>query len=159
MQLFKGFNEERLPWGDTEIVMIILAMNYGFGMPAAFIEVNLNNFSNQLVSKCRNFQLALEVEEGTFEMRERFGLDSKDGELEGIGHDNPEDCVFWFGNGAYFAKETAECLFVTGDAYDLWDRTEIWGQIKPYKFAWDIGGANLIRYLGNSGKKSMQKIM
>jgi len=62
----------------------------------------------------------------------------KDGESEGIFHDNPEDCIFWFSNGAYFDPVTSECIFITGDAYDLWDRTEIWGQVSLAKPIWDI---------------------
>ena len=71
-------------------------------------------------------------------MKERFGLYPKDGESEGIYHDNPEDCIFWFSNGAYFDPVTPECIFITGDAYNLWDRTEIWGQVKLAKPIWDI---------------------
>ena len=62
------------------------------------------------------------MEEKEYLIRERFGLKAADGEKEGIGNDNPEDCIFWFGNGAYFPPETAECLFVVGDSYGLWNR-------------------------------------
>ena len=62
-------------------------------------------------------------------MKQRFGLHPKDGESEGIMHDNPEDCIFWFSNGAYFDPTTSECIFITGDSYQLWDRTEIWKQV------------------------------
>jgi len=80
-------------------------------------------------------------------MKERFGLYPKDGESEGIHHDNPEDCIFWFSNGAYFDPVTPECIFITGDAYDLWDRTEIWGQVKLAKPIWDIS-PNLVTTIG-----------
>ena len=61
-----------------------------------------------------------------------------DGESEGIFDDNPEDCIFWFLNGAYFDPESPQCLFVTGDAYDLWNRSDIYSQILlPAKPLWE----------------------
>jgi hypothetical protein len=87
-----------------------------------------------------NLQLANEIEFSgkSYEMRERFGLHPKSGRDEGILADNPEDCIFWFSNGAYFDPESPQCIFLTGDSYDLWDRTEVWGQIKPAKILWDL---------------------
>ena len=32
----------------------------------------------------------------------------------------------------------SSCIFIVGDGYDLWDRTEVWGQIKIAKPIWDI---------------------
>ena len=62
-------------------------------------------------------------------MKERFGLDPKDGKSEGILADNPEDCIFWFSDGAYFDPSSPQCIFLVGDAYNLWNRTDggVWG--------------------------------
>ena len=62
-------------------------------------------------------------------MKERFGLDPKNGKSEGILTDNPEDCIFWFSDGAYFDPHSPHCIFLVGDAYNLWNRTEggVWG--------------------------------
>ena len=46
------------------------------------------------------------------------------------GFESPEDCIFWMGNGAYFSPTTARCMFIVGDAYNLWDRHPIWKQLK-----------------------------
>lgn len=118
MYLIKGIGKP--PISQAQSAMLVLALKYGYQMPMALLEI------------------AQEVEHGEFEMKERFGLYPKDGEFEGIHHDNPEDCIFWFSNGAYFDPVTPECIFITGDAYDLWDRTEIWGQVKLAKPIWDI---------------------
>ena len=83
------------------------------------------------------FQIAQEIEQDTFEMKERFGLYPKDGESEGIFHDNPEDCIFWFSDGAYFDPTVPECLFVVGDAYELWNRTEIFGLVRVALPIWN----------------------
>ena len=95
------------------------------------------------------FQIAEEVERGTYEMRERFGLSPKEGNEEGLLDDNPEDCIFWFSNGAYFDPESPQCIFITGDSYDLWDRTEIWGSLKPFKPIWDLS-PQFVNTLGQS---------
>merc|ERR1712241_665752 len=40
--------------------------------------------------------------------------------------------------GGYFSPVHPSCIFIVGDGYDLWDRTEVWGQIKIAKPIWDI---------------------
>ena len=42
-----------------------------------------------------------------------------------------------------------QCIFVTGDSYDLWDRTEIWGSLKPFKPIWDLS-PQFVNTLGQS---------
>ena len=62
---------------------------------------------------------------GQFEMRERFAISSSASEAaaEEIGFESPDDCIFWLGNGAYFSPTTGRCMFILGDAYNLWDRS------------------------------------
>ena len=31
---------------------------------------------------------------------------------EGIGFTDIDDCIFWFGNGAYFSPTTCRCIFL-----------------------------------------------
>ena len=65
-------------------------------------------------------------------------METKEGISEGIFADNPEDCIFWFSNGAYYDPEMPQCMFVTGDAYELWNRTEVWGEtMNVFKPIWD----------------------
>ncbi len=65
-------------------------------------------------------------------MKERFGLPTEEGPAEGIGN-SPEECIFWFSDGAYFSPDLPECLFVVGDAYDLWERQEVWEGVSTAK--------------------------
>ena len=58
-------------------------------------------------------------------MRERFGLRTEDGALEGVTN-TIDDCVYWLGNGAYFSPEYPDCMFIIGDAYNLWNRSDVW---------------------------------
>ena len=67
----------------------------------------------------------LHIEKGDFVLKTRFGLPTEEGASEGI-TTSAEDCIFWFGDGAYFHPDTPECLFVVGNEYNLWDRHEIW---------------------------------
>ena len=119
MYLFKGVGEA--PVSHSETAMVVLAMNHGYQVPTAFLEV------------------ANAIELGTFELKERFGISTNEGlSNEGISNTDPEDCIFWFSDGSYFDPNTSECIFIVGDAYDLWDRTEIWGQVKVAKPIWDL---------------------
>ena len=38
-----------------------------------------------------------------------------------------------------------------GDDYNLWDRTEVWGQIKPFKLIWDTN-PQLVDTIAQIGK-------
>ena len=136
--LLKGIGD--IPVGQAETAMLVLAIKHGYVLPDALLEVHRNNH-NHLGSKQKynsfNTQIAQEIEEDTFELQERFGLDTKEGISEGIFSDNPEDCIFWFSNGAYFDPELPQCMFITGDAYELWNRTEMWGEtLKALESLW-----------------------
>jgi hypothetical protein len=89
--------------------------------------------------------VAEEAAHGQHELRERFALSSEPDEAagEGIGFTEIDDCVFWFGNGAYFSPSTCRCLFLVGDWAGLWDRHPVWQQLKHYgaKAAWDLSPA------------------
>ena len=106
--------------GETEnysrkdCIMLILAMESGLKIPEVMFEV------------------ADMLKHGSYEMRERFSIssDTDEASSENIGFESPEDCIFWFGNGAYFTPTTGRCIFIVGDAYNLWDRHPIWKQIK-----------------------------
>ncbi|TRY69923.1 hypothetical protein TCAL_02356 [Tigriopus californicus] len=83
-------------------------------------------------------QIAQDIDHGDFVLKEQFGLHSSEGEIEGIGVEDPEDCIFWFGDGAYFSRETARCMFVVGDSYNLWNRSETWETVGLFKPLWDL---------------------
>ena len=86
--------------------------------------------------------VAEEVATGTHEMRERFAIssDPEEATSESLGFSDIDDCIFWFGNGAYFSPSTCRCLFLVGDWAYLWDRHPVWQQIAQYggKALWDI---------------------
>ena len=86
--------------------------------------------------------VAEEVALGSHELRERFAISSEPEEAasEGLGFSDIDDCIFWFGNGAYFSPSTCRCLFLVGDWAFLWDRHPIWQQIAKYggKAIWDL---------------------
>ena len=100
--------------------MTILAMEAGFEVPEVLVEV------------------AEALKHGNHELRERFAISSSvdEASFEGLGFSTPDECVFWFGNGGYFSPTTARCMFIVGDAYNLWDVHPIWQQIKPALPLW-----------------------
>lgn len=54
------------------------------------------------------------------------------------------DCITWFGDGAYFSPQYPECLFVVGDAYNLWERSDLWITLSVFKPIWDLPNGPLI---------------
>ena len=118
LYILKGVG--KVPVSHSETTMFVLALSHGYNLPNALLEIGHD------------------IETDTFEMWERFGISTSEGPKEGISKTDPEDCTFWFSNGAYFDPVTPECIFIVGDAYDLWDRTEIWGQVKLAKPIWDL---------------------
>ena len=130
MYLFKG--QGQIPPGDQQTTLLVLAMKYGYVVPDALLEI------------------ANEIENDTFELKERFGMATSEGPSEGILDDNPEDCIFWFSNGAYFDPETPQCIFLVGDAYKLWNRAEIWGEfLKPLQPLWNLA-PEFVKRVGES---------
>ena len=107
-------DKERVNYSRKDVIMMILAMEAGLQMPEVLFEVGE------------------ELKHETLELRERFAISSSEEEAmnETIGFQSSEDCIFWFGNGAYFTPTTARCMFIVGDEYDLWDRHPIWQQLK-----------------------------
>lgn len=119
MYLIKGLGEP--PVGHAQSAMFSLALRNGYEFPMALLQIAQD-----------------EIDNGTFELKEKFGLSPKDGAAEGILTGNAEDCIFWFANGAYFDPASPECIFIVGDSYHLWNRTEIWKQIRLAKPIWDL---------------------
>ena len=54
------------------------------------------------------FEVAENLDNGNFELRERFAISSSTEEAaeENIGFESPEDCIFWLGNGGYFSPNS-----------------------------------------------------
>ena len=131
-------DEERINYGRKDVIMMILAMEAGLELPPVLFEV------------------AETLKSGTFEMRERFAISSSEEEAGGqeVGFASPDDCIFWFGNGAYFSPTTARCMFIVGDAYQLWERHPIWQQLRPAWSLWQTDPfivdtvADIVRDLG-----------
>ena len=74
---------------------------------------NSDNFINRTsIVLQKIFQIAQDVEENVHITKERFGLYPHDGLSEGIKADNPEDCIFWFSNGAYFDPASPQGPFI-----------------------------------------------
>ena len=129
---------ERINYGRKDVIMMILAMEAGLELPPVLFEV------------------AETLKSGTFEMRERFAISSSEEEAGGqeVGFASPDDCIFWFGNGAYFSPTTARCMFIVGDAYQLWERHPIWQQLRPAWSLWQTDPfivdtvADIVRDLG-----------
>lgn len=119
LYLIKGLGDP--PVGHAESAMFVLALKNGYEFPMALLQIAQE-----------------EIENDTFELKEKFGLSPDDGPSEGILKDNAEDCIFWFSNGAYFDPESPECIFIVGDSYHLWNRTEIWKQVSLAKPIWDL---------------------
>ena len=77
------------------------------------------------------------MESGEHTFIETFGLDASDGLAESIDASNAENCIFWMGDGAYFSPAFPEVFFVSGDEYNLWNRSETWEMLTPVKAIWD----------------------
>ena len=107
-------DKERINYSRKDVIMLILAMEAGLQMPEVLFEVSES------------------LKHGAFELRERFAISTDEEEAmnEGIGFQSPDDCIFWFGNGAYFTPTTARCMFIVGDTYNLWDRHPVWQPLK-----------------------------
>ena len=111
---------DHIDFGRKDVIMTLLAMDAGFRIPEVLLEV------------------ADALKHGNHELKERFAISSSidEASLEGIGFSTPDECVFWFGNGGYFSPTTARCLFLVGDAYNLWDVHPIWQDLKPALVIW-----------------------
>ena len=90
MYLFKG--QGQIPPRDQQTTLLVLAMRYGYVVPDALLEI------------------ANEIENDTFEFKERFGIATIEGPSEGILDDNPEDCIFWFSRNASMYFPCRRCL-------------------------------------------------
>lgn len=111
-------NDIENEFGSAQGLHFSLAVLHGYKLPSVLLEV------------------AADLRIGTFEMKERFGLGEY--EEDGVGGDDADECTFWFGNGGYFSPVHPRCLFIVGDEYNLWNRSDTWMDIAVAKPLWDL---------------------
>ena len=58
-----------------------------------------------------------------------------------------DDCWFWLGHGAYFSPDYPECMFILGDEFNLWNRSDTWEVVSIFKPIWDYDPA-LVHEIG-----------
>ena len=82
--------QEDINYSRKDCIMLILALESGLHVPEVIFEV------------------AESLKNNPHELRERFAISSEVEEAGAnfIGFETPEDCIFWFGNGAYFSPTT-----------------------------------------------------
>ena len=82
--------QEDINYSRKDCIMLILALESGLHIPEVIFEV------------------AESLKNNPHELRERFAISSEAEEAGSnfIGFETPEDCIFWFGNGAYFSPTT-----------------------------------------------------
>jgi hypothetical protein len=76
----------------------------------------------------------------------RSSFDVADGPLHGFGYETPEDCLFWFGMAAYSHPLVAECMFIVGDAYSMWNHP-VWAPLRQFR---PFAGTGVIAQVTNS---------
>jgi len=92
---------------------VLLALGADYRPPAALLHIGEDRSTEIKVSGRSSFDVA-------------------EGPYHGFSFDDPEDCIFWLGMAAYSHPLVIECMFIVGDAYDMWDHS-IWTPLQPFK--------------------------
>ena len=74
------------------------------------------------------------IDDMEISLHERFAIPAADGPSEAdLDLDPVQDCWFWLTDAAYFTPEYPDCMFLLGDEFDLWERSNFFAQIVPAK--------------------------